>query len=253
VVLHVFCSHCCVTTTLNPLLSLVGRLHEQLNETADYIRMWKHALVLNPAVRDRFVWPIYCLANRLREAVLLANSTTQSANVAVEQDHLFATMPRITAEQAFVSNLAEGASLASALDSARVGGMADDFYRSPNLDQAAVPKDARYATLLAFVKHVRKHVFLHLLIAHVNVRCDQCRSGPWSVQTPSFTFAMGPCTTSSRRRQCNLFVSVRTPAMTRHLITQRATRALNTIHGQILRTVKFTTRDLGVCFKGDYD
>ena len=67
----------------------------------------KMALVLNPDVKDKYVWPIYCLANRLHgsghQAVAAAGFDTAPPN---SEYPLFATVPRLQAERALINSLA---------------------------------------------------------------------------------------------------------------------------------------------------
>ena len=138
----------------------------------DFIESWKEALILNPDGRDRFVWPIYCLANRLHFFVdrvtkdfgaLLAEELPAMqrlrralGNRSDYSGRLFATLPRIQAELDFTRALAGGHSIAQALEHARIGGLADDFVQQlpSSSDSARRGKPSNFNGLAAFVAHV---------------------------------------------------------------------------------------------------
>jgi hypothetical protein len=150
----------------------------------------QEALVLNPSSRDRYVWPMYCLANRLysagpdavHAAGLLDVQPPQPSQQQQQQQQqqrrnpdehrLFASAARIGAEQVLLTSLVAGVDVWTAVQDVRVGGNGDDHGMvwlatpgSKGTDVAANHQDAdhpasaqqppNYAALLAFVQHVR--------------------------------------------------------------------------------------------------
>ena len=104
-------------------------------------------LVLNPGVRDKYVWPIYCLANRLHgdgaDALEAAGFPTRRNGT---EHQLFATVPRIQAEQELVDFLA--------------GGNNERYSETATQLMALVgAQQTEFQRLAAFVRYVR--VVLH--------------------------------------------------------------------------------------------